>query len=241
MVAFTVSIDSILLCEMIRFAAAACCLNSLFNWNNEKFRRLFKANLKTFSMFQLWISQLEVEKRYYFCCRFRDTRLLFSLARTIFVVTVSHWVSIRVQRSTRTWVFLSFFSSLLFTQSLLFRWFVAQYARIFVMLTQMNLEHYPFSPTNAYKHAQHNKHKHTHTQRQEILNQTTCANDIFVSVRKTKIQRKKNKTLFFSLSFGIRFVFQPTIEYVCCCCLFVAWNRFSPNDTLYDSSPCICI
>lgn len=37
------------LCKM-RFVAA--CLNSLFNWNTEKFRRLFVVNLKTFNMFQ---------------------------------------------------------------------------------------------------------------------------------------------------------------------------------------------
>lgn len=51
---FTVSpVSKWLLCTKIWFVAA--CLNSVFNWSTEKFRRLFKANLKTLSMFQLYI------------------------------------------------------------------------------------------------------------------------------------------------------------------------------------------
>lgn len=36
----------------------AACLNSLFNWNNEKFRRLSVVNLKTFNMFQLLLNRI---------------------------------------------------------------------------------------------------------------------------------------------------------------------------------------
>lgn len=38
----------------------AACLNSLFNWNNEKFRRLSVVNLKTFNMFQLLLNRIFV-------------------------------------------------------------------------------------------------------------------------------------------------------------------------------------
>lgn len=68
------------LCK-IRFVAA--CLNSLFNWNSEKFRRLFVVNLKTFNMFQQlywnWILFL----------RFL-VLLTAVLARTWFYVKLSH-------------------------------------------------------------------------------------------------------------------------------------------------------
>lgn len=69
-VVFGVSAASVV-CKIFRLVAA--CLNSLFNWNNEKFRRLFVTNLKTFSMFQLYIG---IVKIYSLCVVFFLLRLI---------------------------------------------------------------------------------------------------------------------------------------------------------------------
>lgn len=71
------------LCK-IRFVAA--CLNSLFNWNSEKFRRLFVVNLKTFNMFQQNYIGNQVFLLCVLCTRIS---LLFSLLHSIKCQTVS--------------------------------------------------------------------------------------------------------------------------------------------------------
>lgn len=85
-VAFSVS-------TFCKIGFVAACLNSLLNWNNEKFRRLSVVNLKTFNMFQLI---LYVES---ICCcfvvvDFLRLTLFFSLALDLwsYCFTVQAWI-----------------------------------------------------------------------------------------------------------------------------------------------------
>lgn len=83
------SIGSILV--TMRFVAA--CLNSLFNWNNEKFRRLSVVNLKTFNMFQLLesnfvMSLTAVLARTQLHCLFRSATILPSRSFTYSIFAI---------------------------------------------------------------------------------------------------------------------------------------------------------
>lgn len=141
-VVLTVSPGSVL-CKM-RWCVAAC-LNSLFNWNNEKFRRLFVTNLKTLSMFQLY-SGIECVVRIFFYLCFSSvvwlSWLMFSLA-----LDYCRWLSLTCsQPNVRTDFSLS---RLLFVQLNFFA----------VMLTQMFSIALSVFSSNALTHNTNNTHK----------------------------------------------------------------------------------